>query len=467
MIILIKIVGFILLVNFLPFITGVILEERCNRPIDGNLRWFDGRPLLGAHKTIRGLLAGVLGGLVISLPLQLPWLIGGGAALLAMIGDLITSFIKRRLRYASGKAVPVLDQFLESLLPILFFHHFLQLSLWQLAAILLSFIFLAHLGSLFWHYILYRSSPKNSPRIIRSPVRWREWRACHQPLARWHYLFNLTSVLSYLVFLTGVFRIIGIYEYGKSNSLAIEKQTLTLPFHDLPENFDQFRLLFLTDLHLDGLEELTDTLIDQIRDIECDLCLIGGDIRMKTYGPMAPCLRQLRRLLPHIRSRHGLLAVLGNHDCIEMTPEFEDVGMVMLINDAQEITVANESIWIVGLDDPHYYKVDDADKAVHGIPEGSFKIFLAHSPEAYKKAAHCHARLYLCGHTHGGQICLPGRKPIVTNSRAPRFTASGLWQYHTMTGYTSRGVGASGIPLRFNCPGEISLITLRRSAQDS
>ena len=146
----------------------------------------------------------------------------------------------------------------------------------------------------------------------------------------------------------------------------------------------------------------------------------------------------------------------------EMTPDFEESGMIMLINDSWKINENSESIWIVGVDDPHYYKVDDAQQAFRNIPENDFKIFLAHSPEAYKSAADFNPQLYLCGHTHGGQIRLPGRGPIFTNSRAPRFTASGNWQYQEMLGYTSRGVGASGVPLRFNCPGEINLITLRK-----
>jgi predicted MPP superfamily phosphohydrolase len=183
---------------------------------------------------------------------------------------------------------------------------------------------------------------------------------------------------------------------------------------------------------------------------------------MRTYGPIAPCLRHLRRLLPHIRSRLGLLGVLGNHDCLEMSPDLEEAGLIMLINESWPITRNGEQIWVVDVDDPHFYKTADADQAFRDVPARAFTIFLAHSPEAYKQAAQCRASLYLCGHTHGGQIRLPKRGPILTNSRAPRFTASGSWQYRNMQGYTSRGVGPSGIPLRFNCPGEISLITLAK-----
>jgi len=225
----------------------------------------------------------------------------------------------------------------------------------------------------------------------------------------------------------------------------------------------------LTDLHLDGLDGLTDSLITHLQDIEVDLCLIGGDIRMQTYGPIAPCLRHLRRLLPHVRTRHGLLGVLGNHDCLEMAPDFEEAGLIMLINESWPIERNGGKILIVGVDDPHYYKMANAEEAFRDVPAQCFTIFLAHSPESYREAAQCNADLYLCGHTHGGQICLPDTikcGPIFTNSRAPRFTASGHWQYRSMQGYTSRGAGASSIPLRFNCPGEITVITLVKGDVD-
>jgi predicted MPP superfamily phosphohydrolase len=153
-----------------------------------------------------------------------------------------------------------------------------------------------------------------------------------------------------------------------------------------------------------------------------------------------------------------------------MAPDFEEAGLIMLINDSWPIDRNGERIWVVGVDDPHFYKMADTKQAFRDVPGQAFTIFLAHSPEAYKEAARCQAQLYLCGHTHGGQICLPERGPLLTNSKAPRFTAAGSWQHQKMTGYTSRGAGPSGIPLRFNCPGEISLITLCKgngSSKDS
>ncbi len=460
------IVGFLLWVNFLPPLAHLIWGQHFfSRPVDGNQLWFDQRPVFGPNKTIRGVMMGLAGGSAAFPILGVTWWQAGLAAILVTTGDLLSSFIKRRCSMSSGKTVVVLDQLFESLFPTFYLATILQLTFGQILFVLLCFIPVAFGGSFFWNYITYRPPIENYPRLIRSTVRFREWRSCHTPLARWQTLLNLTSFLSNQVFLTSFFKLTGLHEKGVENTLNVQVEERTFSFPELPDTFNGFQILLLTDLHLDGLDNLTDELIRRVRDLKVDLCLIGGDIRMETYGPMASCLRHLRRLLPHIQSRHGILGVLGNHDCIEMTPDLEETGMVMLINDSWNIDQDGERIWVVGVDDPHYYKLDDAKRACQDVPGNDFIVFLAHSPEAYKSAAENQAKLYLCGHTHGGQICLPNRGPILTNSRAPRSTAAGQWRYLGMAGYTSRGAGASSVPLRFNCPGEIALITLRKEVE--
>ncbi len=469
MIVAATIVLYLLWINALPPLVSMFCGDRWNMPLDGGRVWRDQQPLFGPHKTIRGILSSLLGGSIVAPLIGVVWWVGALASLLAMSGDLLSSFIKRRRTLKSGTEIVVLDQFFESLFPTLFLGQVLNLSWEQIASIQILFITIAYWSSRFWHFIIYRPPLKNYPRQVRSTVRLREWRACHSPLARWQAVFNLTSVLSDLVFLTPLFKLTGLYEKGRTNALKIEVVEKTFCFPSLPDAFDKFRILLLTDLHLDGLDGLTDSLITHLQDIEVDLCLIGGDIRMQTYGPIAPCLRHLRRLLPHVRAQHGLLGVLGNHDCLEMAPDFEEAGLIMLINESWPIDKNGERIWIVGVDDPHFYKMADAEQAFRDVPTQAFTIFLAHSPETYKEAAQLQAQLYLCGHTHGGQICLPGniiQGPLLTNSRAPRFTASGIWQYQQMQGYTSRGAGSSSIPLRFNCPGELTIIKLVKGDEE-
>jgi hypothetical protein len=95
---------------------------------------------------------------------------------------------------------------------------------------------------------------------------------------------------------------------------------------------------------------------------------------------------------------------------------------------------------------------------------GEFRIALVHSAEVADYAHEAGYALYLCGHTHGGQICLPGGRPLVTHLKRCRHAARGLWREGSMAGYTSCGLGVSGPPIRFNCRGEAALITLRRDS---
>ncbi len=458
----IGVIIFLFLANLLPVITEVVLGDRLRYPVDGGVNWLDDKPLLGKNKTIRGILACVVGGAIVCSLIRQPWWVGGVVATLVMTGDLTSSFIKRRFNIPSGKDLFPLDHLLESLFPVLFLVPILSLTWVQVAIIVLSFIVATYPASLWWKYTIHKAPVDNYPRIIRSTVRLREWRACHVPLARYQIWLNLTHILTDQIFLTWMFKFSGLYEKGKKNALDVRLIKKDFSFARLPDDFDGFRILYITDLHLDGLQGLTEKLIELIRDTEVDLCLIGGDLRMKLYGPTAPCVRELHKVTSNINAKDGTLGVLGNHDCIEMIPDLEEVGVIMLVNEAWPIERGQSRIWVAGVDDPHYYKLDDASRACREIPDEAFSIFLAHSPESYKEASLEKIDLYLCGHTHGGQVCLPNKTPIFTNSRAPRHTSVGEWRMKEMFGYTSRGVGPSSIPVRFNCPGEVCILTLHR-----
>ena len=456
-----ELILFTLWVNMLPFAAHLIFGHRFEAAVDGGLSLPDGRPLFGRNKTWRGIIASVAGGAAVAPLLGISWQLTALAALLAMAGDLATSFTKRRMGQPSGKPVFLLDQFLEGVLPLLLLWYELALPVWHVIVAFVIFVPVSHAASRYGYFVLYRPPVSNYPRIIHTTTRLREWRACHIPLARWQRWFNFESYVYYRVVMAAAFKTLGMYEKGVQNTLSVRVNHQTLEFPDLPKAFDGYRILLFTDLHLDGLPELTDVLIERVKETEFDLCLFGGDIRMEVYGPMAPSIRLLKKLVKEIDSPDGIYGVLGNHDCIELLPDIEESGITMLVNDAVKIERDGETVWLTGVDDPHYYRCADLDQAYQAVPEDVFSILLAHSPELYRKAPRYGAKLYLCGHTHGGQICLPWIGPLFTHSSAPRYTAAGKWQYQGMTGYTSTGAGASGIPLRFNCPGEIPLIELR------
>jgi uncharacterized protein len=148
---------------------------------------------------------------------------------------------------------------------------------------------------------------------------------------------------------------------------------------------------------------------------------------------------------------------LGNHDTVRMVPSMEAMGIHMLLNEAVAIERGGERIYLAGIDDAHFYGVDNIEKAASGIPQDEFMILLSHTPEVYRQAAHAGFNVMLSGRTHGGQICLPGGMPIQLNAVLPRHMAAGAWKHHSMTGYTSVGAGASIVTVRFNCRPEITL----------
>jgi hypothetical protein len=166
-------------------------------------------------------------------------------------------------------------------------------------------------------------------------------------------------------------------------------------------------------------------------------------------------------MLAGVRVRDRRFAVLGNHDPATMADALEAEGFEVLLNRSAAVERNGEQLWVTGLDDVHSFYTEAARTALSEAATG-FRIALVHSAEVADYASAAGIALYLCGHTHGGQICLPDGRPLITQLKRCRHGASGLWRDGAMLGYTSRGLGVSGAPMRFNCPSEMTLLTLRR-----
>jgi hypothetical protein len=121
-------------------------------------------------------------------------------------------------------------------------------------------------------------------------------------------------------------------------------------------------------------------------------------------------------------------------------------------------------LWLIGVDDPHYYGCDDLAQALETVPANAFRLLLAHTPEMFDEAARSGIHLYLTGHTHGGQICVPRIGPLLLYAECPRTYTRGHWRHNGMQGYTSAGVGCSMLPVRYSCPPEIAVIELVKSS---
>ena len=254
-------------------------------------------------------------------------------------------------------------------------------------------------------------------------------------------------------------RMTGLYRRGLRNAADLRIRHNEVALTRLPAAFDGFTLLHLSDLHLDADPAYPAALIQRLQEVDYDVCVMTGDFRAKTYGPYEAAIAALAQVRPHL---HGpIYAILGNHDSIRMASGIEQLDITLLLNESVVLEREGAALHLAGIDDPHYYQVDNFHKAAAHIPQHVAAILLAHSPEPYRLAAHAGFDLMLSGHTHGGQVCLPGEIALMTNADCPRRFCKGPWRYHTMQGYTSVGSGSSVVGVRFNCPPEITLHRLR------
>ena len=273
------------------------------------------------------------------------------------------------------------------------------------------------------------------------------------------HFFHLENWYSVHSFIRNSLRLVGLHGRGRRNTLRIRLLEHEVKLPGLPAAFDGYTLLHISDLHVDMNREIVHALIERVRAVDYDLCVLTGDYRYRTFGQFEPALAAMARLRGHLKD--PVYAVLGNHDTIRMVPGLETMGIHVLLNESVALERNGAAIHLAGIDDAHYYQVDNIEKAAHDIPHEAVSILLSHTPEAYRNAAHAGFRLMLCGHTHGGQICLPGGIPIITDADCPRSLVAGPWMYHGLIGYTSVGAGASIVDVRLNCPPEITLHRLR------
>jgi len=253
----------------------------------------------------------------------------------------------------------------------------------------------------------------------------------------------------------GFLKLTGLFWLGRRNAGRVQLRHNDIGLRDLPPRFDGFTILQISDLHVDMNPHAIQRLIELLPDLKYDVCVLTGDYRGPSVGPIDVALKGVAQICSCLQgSPYG---VLGNHDTIRMVPALEGLGIRMLLNQSVKIVRGDQRIHLAGIDDAHYYRADNIEKAASEIPEGAFSILLSHTPEIYLQAAHAGFSLVLSGHTHGGQICLPGSIPITLDAVLPRRMGSGPWKYHTMVGYTSNGVGTSIVEVRFNCLPEITL----------
>jgi predicted MPP superfamily phosphohydrolase len=252
----------------------------------------------------------------------------------------------------------------------------------------------------------------------------------------------------------------GLSDRARKNAERVEVRNNVIRSNRLPRPFDGLTILQISDLHADMNQGAMCRLEQLLPTLEFDICVLTGDYRGKTHGPFEATLDVMARLRADLPG--PVYGVLGNHDSIHMVTGLEQIGIRMLLNESAAILRQGQEIHLAGIDDAHHFGTHDLEKAASAMPDEAFSILLSHTPEIYRDAAASGFDLLLAGHTHGGQICLPGSIPVTLDADLPRRMGSGAWTYQEMAGYTSVGVGTSIVAARLNCPPEITLHRLVR-----
>lgn len=290
-----------------------------------------------------------------------------------------------------------------------------------------------------------------------------------QTITRRSFLQGLGSLLvSHWALASTVVGGTGILAWAEYDTHALKKEFWDLSYPTLPSALDGKRIVQLSDLHLEELSLSSSFLQAQVNDQNPDLLVLTGDLISDRTD-----LDKVSEYLQPLKARFGKYMVMGNNDYSHFSRALfnryiellQGIGWIPLINDAELIKALN--LWVIGVDDPATAH-DDVAKSYAKVTqtassETPFRLVLSHSTDSLDDIAKFGADLLLTGHTHGGQIRLPGLKPLITNTY---LGDKGIYEgYHVMQGiplYISRGIGESVIPLRLNVPPEITIFTFHK-----
>lgn len=223
---------------------------------------------------------------------------------------------------------------------------------------------------------------------------------------------------------------------------------------------EALKLAFVSDLHIGPLtsSRLLENAFAALAAFRPDVLVMGGDyVSLEVTDAKA---RQLTRLVASVPAPTKL-AVLGNHDLwtrhAVVERALEEGGARVLVNDSFRLSGPHDDVAIVGLDEP-WCGAPDADRAFAGV-DAPVRVAVTHAPEGQPFIAGRGAALMLCGHTHGGQVALPGG-PVVVHGPMGRKYPTGLYDVDGLRLYVSRGLGNVDLPVRLFAPPEVALFHL-------
>jgi predicted MPP superfamily phosphohydrolase len=198
--------------------------------------------------------------------------------------------------------------------------------------------------------------------------------------------FHLENLYLAPAIIRNALKLTGLYWRARRNAERIVVRRNDVRFAALPSLFDHYTILHISDLHVDMNEAAMQNLIQLVGGLQYDLCVLTGDYRGKTFGPFEAAMEGVAKVRAHLKQ--PIYGVLGNHDTIQMVPAMEAMGIRMLLNECEVIARSDQRIFLAGIDDAHFFRVDNIEKAVLQIPDSEFSILLSHTPEVYRQAAH-------------------------------------------------------------------------------
>jgi hypothetical protein len=247
------------------------------------------------------------------------------------------------------------------------------------------------------------------------------------------------------------------YAIAEANSLSLEK--IDVHLKRLPKKLDRMRIVHLSDIHhspFTSLEHIKRAVKIANR-LKPDMFILTGDYVSHETEYIAP----VAEVLGSLKSGFGTYACLGNHDHWTdgelVTHLLRGEGIKVLINEGFRFEARGAAFWLAAVDD-HMAGTVDLAAAMRGAFPDEMKLLLAHNPIILRQAARYEIDLVLSGHTHGGQVKIRDKEKKILPRRK---LSSGLHSRKETQIYITRGIGTVVLPVRYQCPPEISLLELR------
>lgn len=273
-------------------------------------------------------------------------------------------------------------------------------------------------------------------------------------------LIIIIVIIIILIFL------LGIYLYYENNYLKVSKYKIN--DNNLPESFNNFKIVHISDFHNTKSKKLTKDIIKKIKLEKPNIIVVTGDLIDSRRTDIDVSLSFIEKII----DVSPVYYVIGNHESRldnmdELIKKLKDIGVIVLDNKVETIEIDNEVINIVGLNDPNLYKVKDYEKLINknlnniDYDKNNYTILLSHRPELFDTYVKNNINLVFTGHAHGGQIRVPFIGGLFAPSQGvfPKYT-SGTFNENNTTMVVSRGIGNSLFPFRVNNRPDLVVVTL-------